>query len=44
MAQRGGGLPGFQDLEVMRAEAGLSVVRFCELLGELVPVAGRGRC
>ena len=33
MAQRGGGLPGFEDLEVIRAGAGLSVVRFCELLG-----------
>ncbi len=33
MAQRGGGLPGFEDLEVIRAEAGLSVVRFCDLLG-----------
>jgi putative transposase len=33
VAQRGGGLPGFEDLEVIRAEAGLSVVRFCELLG-----------
>src|SRR5512133_1554691 len=30
---KGGGLPGFQDLEVIRAEAGLSVVRFCDLLG-----------
>jgi hypothetical protein len=33
VAQRGGGLPGFEDLEVIRAEAGLSVARFCELLG-----------
>ena len=33
MAQRGGGLPGLEDLEVIRAQAGLSVVRFCELLG-----------
>jgi putative transposase len=33
VAQRGGGLPGFEDLEVIRAEAGLSVVRVCALLG-----------
>jgi putative transposase len=33
VAQRGGGLPGFEDLEVIRAEAGLSVVGFCALLG-----------
>src|SRR5829696_3906820 len=33
VAQRGGGLPDFEDLEVIRAQAGLSVVRFCELLG-----------
>jgi hypothetical protein len=29
----GGGLPGFEDLEVIRSEAGLSVVHFCALLG-----------
>ena len=29
----GGGLPSFEDLEVIRAEAGLSVARFCALLG-----------
>jgi transposase InsO family protein len=33
VAQRGGGLPGFEDLEVIRVQAGLSVVRFCDLLG-----------
>ena len=33
MAQRGGGLPSFEDLEVIRADAGLSVTRLCELLG-----------
>jgi putative transposase len=33
VAQRGGGLPSFEDLEVIRAQAGLSVVGFCDLLG-----------
>ena len=33
MAQRGGGLPGLEDLEVVGAQAGLSVVGFCDLLG-----------
>jgi putative transposase len=33
VAQRGGRLPSFEDLEVIRAEAGLSVARFCALLG-----------
>lgn len=33
MAQRGGGLPGLEELEVIRAGAGLSVTRRCQLLG-----------
>jgi putative transposase len=33
MAQRGGSLPGFADLEVIRIDAGLSVDRFCFRLG-----------
>jgi putative transposase len=33
VAQRGGGLPSFEELEVIRVEAGLSVSRLCALLG-----------
>jgi putative transposase len=33
VAQRGGRLPSFEDLEVIRADAGLSVTRMCQLLG-----------
>lgn len=33
MAQRGGSLPGFADLEAERVNAGLTVTRFCELTG-----------
>jgi hypothetical protein len=33
MAQWGGRLSSFEDLEVIHAEAGLSVTRLCELLG-----------
>ena len=33
MAEKGGDLPGFADLELIRVEAALSVARFCGLLG-----------
>jgi putative transposase len=33
VAQRGGRLPSFEDLEVIRADAGLSVTCMCQLLG-----------
>jgi hypothetical protein len=31
--RKGGRLPGFEDLEVIRADAELSVTRMCQLLG-----------
>ncbi len=33
MAEKGGALPGFADLELIRAEAAIAVTRFCSLLG-----------
>ncbi len=33
MAEKGGDLPGFADLELIRTEAAIAVTRFCALLG-----------
>lgn len=33
MAEKGGDLPGFADLELIRTEASIAVTRFCALLG-----------
>jgi putative transposase len=33
VAEKGGDLPGFADLELIRTEAGIAVTRFCSLLG-----------
>ncbi len=33
MTEKGGDLPGFADLELIRTEAAIAVTRFCALLG-----------
>lgn len=33
MAEKGGALPGFADLELIRTEAAIAVTRFCSILG-----------
>ena len=33
MAEKGGDLPGFAELELIRTEAPIAVTRFCALLG-----------
>ena len=43
MAERGGALPGFNELEAARVSTGLTTTRFCELLGIPRPTWHRWR-